>query len=236
MRVYTMEIDGAPGRRKPGTYVVTVSEEGDDVWVMAPNSVIVELLAGVTPPDPVEMARRGEEVRQAFGLQEVPDTYKPSEWPDCSLDTDEGCDMWIRALYDAMIDHRGWDGAAGAIDTFLLDEAWGSDQRQQLRDEMLKSWFALAKSTGLSLEQAARALIDRETRKLDWEGKKPSSHRLYTTHSVAAVLKEYRRALVRLGPKAKKKDDGLRVQGENCVLVANGYEARFLAQWKIDNE
>jgi hypothetical protein len=232
-----MEIDDASSPRKPGTYVVTIAADGSETWLAAPNSVVAELVAGVSPPDPVELARQGEEVRQAFGLREVPEEYKPSDWPDCSLDTDEGCAMWIQALYDAMVNHRGSEGADEAIDTFLLGMEWGPDQKKKLRDEDLKHWFALAKSMGLTQEQAARALIDREKRKLNQEGR-PSSYRLYTTQSVAALLKEYRRALAGRGKSkaGQKNDELLIVKGRNCSLTVSGREAEFLAQWKVDNE
>jgi hypothetical protein len=72
-------------KHAPGTYVVTVAEDGGETWLPAP-SVVAEIVDGMDPIGPPE---------------------KDELLTDCSLDTEEGCDLWINRLWYAICDHRG---------------------------------------------------------------------------------------------------------------------------------
>jgi hypothetical protein len=166
-------------KHAPGTYVVTIAEDGGQTWLPAP-SVVAEIVDG---------------------MEEIGPPEKDDHRPDCSLDTNEGCDLWINRLWCAICDHRGVIEADRAFDTFKTQDTnpstWKASLGFQLWDFVRK-----ANQAGLNDREAAQQWLEKR-------GARPPLH----DREIDAVVKK-------LGRERKGRGDTKRRRVLDAALMA----------------
>lgn len=130
----------------------------------------------------VAVADDGHETWE-LAVEELPPDFAGE---DRSLDTVQSCGGWLGALWDTICGRHGAANARYVFDLFLMLMEWGPDQLAQREAYCLQTWFAVADKKGLTQDQAALELIERQK-------KGPRPRHACTVWSVDALKKELQR-------------------------------------------